>query len=180
MGSCADRRGPGDRAPLPGAEPAGAVQIQAAINAVHSSAARADATDWRQILQLYDHLLSVAPGPVVALNRAVAVAEVHGPHAALPLVDGLPLDRYYLFHAIRADLLRRLGRTTEAASAYEAAIALSGNATERGSSPTAVTRCSIPDNVEVTSVVASCQLTPWIAGRQPPVMARRSSLKPNA
>ncbi len=110
----------------------GPYQIQAAINAVHSSAASADATDWRQILQLYDHLLSVAPGPVVALNRAVAVAEVHGPHAALTLIDGLPLDRYYLFHAIRADLLRRLGRTTEAASAYEAAIALSGNATERG------------------------------------------------
>ena len=89
-------------------------------------------TDWRQILQLYDHLLSVAPGPVVALHRAVAVAEVHGPHAALTLVDGLVLDRYYLFHAIRADFPQRLGRATDAASAYETAIALSGNATERG------------------------------------------------
>jgi len=88
-------------------------------------------TDWGQILQLYDQLLVVAPGPVVALNRAVAVAEVQGPAAALTLVDGLGLDRYYLYHAIRADLLRRLGRPGEAARAYSAALALSGNAAER-------------------------------------------------
>jgi RNA polymerase sigma-70 factor, ECF subfamily len=109
----------------------GPYQIQAAINAVHSDAPTADATDWRQIVQLYDQLLSLAPSPVVALNRAVAVAEVEGPHAALALVDDLDLDGYYLFHAIRADLLRRLGRDAEAALAYEAAIARTKNATER-------------------------------------------------
>ena len=109
----------------------GPYQIQAAINAVHSDAPTAVATDWRQILQLYDQLLSIAPSPIVALNRAVAVAEVEGPHAALTLVDGLDLDRYHLFHAIRADLFRRLGRKAEAAAAYEAAIARSENATER-------------------------------------------------
>jgi RNA polymerase sigma-70 factor (ECF subfamily) len=109
----------------------GPYQIQAAINAVHSDAPTAAATDWDQILQLYDQLLIVAPGPVVALNRAVAVAEVQGPAAALTLVDALALDRYYLYHAIRADLLRRLGRPEEAAHAYEIALALTGNAAER-------------------------------------------------
>ena len=109
----------------------GPYQIQAAINAVHSDAASAADTDWRQILQLYDLLLDVAPGPIVALNRAVAVAEVQGPHAALRLVDALDLPRYYLFHAIRADLLRRLGRATEAAEAYDSAIACTDNAAER-------------------------------------------------
>jgi len=109
----------------------GPYQIQAAINAVHSDAPDAAATDWRQILQLYDQLQALAPGPIVALNRAVAVAEVEGAHAALTLVDRLELDRYYLFHAIRADLLRRLGRKTEAAEAYDAAIARAENATER-------------------------------------------------
>jgi len=109
----------------------GPYQIQAAINAVHSDAPTAAATDWWQILQLYDQLLLLAPSPVVALNRAVAVAEVEGPDAALTLVDGLDLDGYYLFHAIRADLLRRLGRNAEAALAYEAAIAHTENATER-------------------------------------------------
>jgi len=109
----------------------GPYQLQAAINAVHADAATAAATDWRQILQLYDHLMSLAPGPVVALNRAVALAEVAGPHAALTAIDSLDLDRYYLFHAIRADLLRRLGRDSEAALAYDAAIARTGNAAER-------------------------------------------------
>jgi RNA polymerase sigma-70 factor, ECF subfamily len=109
----------------------GPYQVQAAINAVHSDAATAAATDWRQILALYDQLLTLAPGPVVALNRAVAVAEVSGPQAALAQVDGLELDGYHLFHAIRADLLRRLGRDAEAALAYEAAIARAGNAPER-------------------------------------------------
>jgi RNA polymerase sigma-70 factor, ECF subfamily len=109
----------------------GPYQIQAAINAVHSDAPAAAATDWWQILQLYDQLLSVAPSPVVALHRAVAVAEVSGPDAALTLVDGLDLGDYHLFHAIRADLLRRLGRNAEAALAYEAAIARTENATER-------------------------------------------------
>jgi len=110
----------------------GPYQIQAAINAVHSDAPTAAATDWRQILQLYDQLGALAPSPVVALNRAVAVAEVEGPQAALALVDGLSLRDYYLFHAIRADLLRRLGRDGEAALAYDAAIAHAGNAAERG------------------------------------------------
>ena len=109
----------------------GPYQIQAAINAVHSDAPSSAATDWRQIRQLYDQLTAIAPSPIVALNRAVAVAEVEGPQAALALVDGLALDRYYLFHAVRADLLRRLGRTREAALAYEAAIARSENAAER-------------------------------------------------
>ena len=109
----------------------GPYQIQAAINAVHSDAPTASATDWRQILQLYDQLLSIAPGPIVALNRAVAVAEVEGPGSALAIVDGIHLERYHLFHAIRAGLLRRLGRIAEAAAAYEAAIACCQNATER-------------------------------------------------
>jgi RNA polymerase sigma-70 factor (ECF subfamily) len=109
----------------------GPYQIQAAINAVHSDAPIAAATDWGQILKLYDQLIAVAPGPVVALNRAVTVAEVDGPAAALALVDDLDLDGYYLFHAIRADLLRRLGRPAEAAGAYAAAIARTGNEAER-------------------------------------------------
>jgi RNA polymerase sigma-70 factor, ECF subfamily len=109
----------------------GPYQIQAAINAVHSDAATAAETDWLQILTLYNQLMAAAPSPVVALNRAVAVAEVEGPHAALRLIDDLDLDRYYLFHAIRADLLRRLGRIADAARAYDAAIARSENAAER-------------------------------------------------
>jgi len=109
----------------------GPYQIQAAINAVHSDARTAADTDWRQILQLYDQLSAVAPGPIVALNRAVAVAEVDGPHAALTLVDRLDLDRYYLFHSIRADFLHRLGRHEEAARAYDSAIARCENAAER-------------------------------------------------
>jgi RNA polymerase sigma-70 factor (ECF subfamily) len=109
----------------------GPYQLQAAINAVHSDGADAAATDWAQIVALYDQLLALAPGPVVALNRAVAVAEVDGPEAALALVDELELDGYHLLHAIRADLLRRLGRDSEAALAYDAAIALAQNAAER-------------------------------------------------
>ena len=108
----------------------GPYQIQAAIQAVHSDAPNAAATDWLQILQLYDQLLSVAPSPVVALNRTVAVAEVEGPDAALALINGLELGQYHLFHAIRADLLRRMGRNPEAAAAYDAAIARSENAAE--------------------------------------------------
>ncbi|HWF49175.1 MAG TPA: sigma-70 family RNA polymerase sigma factor [Solirubrobacteraceae bacterium] len=109
----------------------GPYQIQAAINAVHSDAPTAPATDWRQVLRLYDQLMALAPSPVVALNRAVAVAEVDGPEAALTIVDGLDLDRYHVLHAVRADLLRRLGREGEAAHAYEAAIALAGNTKQR-------------------------------------------------
>ncbi len=109
----------------------GRYQVLAAINAVHSDAATPAATDWRQILHLYDQLATVDPSPVVALNRAVAVAEVEGPGAGLDLVDGVGLDRYYLFHAVRADLLRRLGRPAEAAAAYDAALALTDNGAER-------------------------------------------------
>ena len=108
----------------------GPYQIQAAINAVHSDARSAVHTDWAQILALYDQLLAIAPGPVVALNRAVAVAELEGPQPALALVEALDLERYHLFHAVRADLLRRLGRTADAASAYQAAIARCDNARE--------------------------------------------------
>jgi RNA polymerase sigma-70 factor, ECF subfamily len=109
----------------------GPYQIQAAINAVHSDAPTAADTDWRQILRLYDQLVLFIPTPVVALNRAVAVGEVEGPGAALRLVEALDLDRYHLFHAIRADFLRRLGRDAEAATAYEAALACSQSASER-------------------------------------------------
>ena len=109
----------------------GPYQIQAAINAVHSDATTAADTDWTQIVLLYDQLLVLAPNPVVALNRAVAVAEVHGPEAGLALLEDLGLESYYLFHAIRADLLVRLGRRTEAAAAYESAIGLTTNAAER-------------------------------------------------
>jgi RNA polymerase sigma-70 factor (ECF subfamily) len=146
----------------------GPYQIQAAINAVHSDTVHGDtagpgaaatdtagpgaaatgaagpgaaATDWGQILQLYDQLLAVAPSPVVALHRAVAVAEVEGPAAALALVEelgaaagrgtGPGLAGYHLYHAIRADLLRRLGRAGEAATAYDAALARTANAAER-------------------------------------------------
>ena len=109
----------------------GPYQIQAAINAVHSDAPTAADTDWRQILRLYNQLVSIAPGPVVALNRAVAVAEVEGPEIALRLVDALDLNRYHLFHAIRADFLRRMGCMSEAAAAYKAAIACARNETER-------------------------------------------------
>jgi RNA polymerase sigma-70 factor (ECF subfamily) len=109
----------------------GPYQVQAAIAAVHSDAPSVEATDWAQILQLYDQLMALAPSPVVALNRAVAVAEVSGPATALELVEGLDLDRSHLVHAIRADLLRRLGRTAEARAAYDAALALVGNEPER-------------------------------------------------
>jgi RNA polymerase sigma-70 factor (ECF subfamily) len=99
----------------------GTYQLQAAINAVHSDAPSAARTDWQQILELYDQLLSIAPGAVVALNRAVAVAEVHGVVRALELVDAIDLPKYHLYHAVRADLLRRIGRTADAASAYRLA-----------------------------------------------------------
>ena len=109
----------------------GPYQLQAAVNAVHADAARAEQTDWRQILALYDLHLSIAPSPIVALHRAVAVAEVDGPATALGIVDGLDLESHHMYHAIRADLLRRLGRDVDAAAAYDAAIERSGNAAER-------------------------------------------------
>jgi RNA polymerase sigma-70 factor (ECF subfamily) len=108
----------------------GPYQLQAAINAVHSDALTAADTDWHQILALYDQLLAFTPTAVVTLNRAVAVAEIHGPRKALELIDALSLDRYYLYHAIRADLLRRLGRPNDATAAYQAAIDRTDNAAE--------------------------------------------------
>lgn len=109
----------------------GPYQIQAAINAVHSDLTLTSDQQWAQILQLYDQLFRVLPTPVVALNRAVALAEVDGPQAALAVVDRLELAGYHLFHATRAELLHRLGRDQEAAEAYAAALALTTNAAER-------------------------------------------------
>src|SRR5439155_3150749 len=109
----------------------GPYQLQAAINAVHADAATVEDTDWSQIVALYNQLLAVAPTPVVALNRAVAIGEVHGPAAALALVDELDLNNYYPFHATRADLLRRLDRPSEAAAAYTRAAALAPTEAER-------------------------------------------------
>ncbi len=112
----------------------GPYQMQAAINAVHSVAPSCDSTDWHAILTLYDQLYALTPTPVVALNRAVALAEARGPAAGLAATDALRspgLDSYYLFHATRADLLRRLGRTTEAAAAYATARAHTSNPVEQ-------------------------------------------------
>jgi RNA polymerase sigma-70 factor, ECF subfamily len=109
----------------------GPYQLQAAINAVHADAATVDETDWSQIVALYDQLLAVAPTPVVALNRAIAIGEVDGPAAALALVHQLDLDGYHPFHATRADLLGRLGRDREAAAAYQRAAALAPTMAER-------------------------------------------------
>ncbi len=109
----------------------GPYQIQAAINAVHSDAATAATTDWRQILALYDQLVAITPTAVVALNRAVALAEVEGPGPALAAVDELDLDTYHLFHATRAELLVRLDRDDEAAQAFDRALTLTNNAAEQ-------------------------------------------------
>jgi RNA polymerase sigma-70 factor (ECF subfamily) len=109
----------------------GPYQLQAAINAVHADAATVEQTDWSQIVALYDQLLAVTPTPVVALNRAIAIGEVHGPAAALALVDQLDLDTYHPYHATRADLLRRLGRHREAAAAYQRAAAMAPTDAER-------------------------------------------------
>jgi RNA polymerase sigma-70 factor (ECF subfamily) len=109
----------------------GPYQLQAAINAVHADAGAIEETDWSQIVALYDQLLAVAPTPVVALNRAIAIGEVQGPAAALALVDELDLDNYHPYHATRADLLARLGRHSEAAAAYQHAVAMAPTDAER-------------------------------------------------
>ena len=111
----------------------GPYQIQAAINAVHADAAAMEATDWSQILALYDQLLAITPTPVVALNRAIALAEVQGPAAALEILHDLDLDLddYHLFHAARADLLLRLGHHDDANQAYALAAALTASDAER-------------------------------------------------
>jgi RNA polymerase sigma-70 factor (ECF subfamily) len=109
----------------------GPYQLQAAINAVHTDAPSATRTDWHQILELYDQLMAIAPSAVVALNRAVAVAEVRGVERALQLVDAIDLPKYHLRHAVRADLLRRIGRTADASAAYRAALEYCENKKER-------------------------------------------------
>ena len=109
----------------------GRYQILAAINAVHTDAPSAPDTDWSQVIALYDQLTRLDPSPIVALNRAVAVAELDGPEVALALVDRLPLTSYHAWHAVRADLLRRLGRSAEAKQEYDAAIAATQNSAER-------------------------------------------------
>jgi RNA polymerase sigma-70 factor (ECF subfamily) len=109
----------------------GPYQIQAAINAIHCEAPTAELTDWREILRLYGCLLALEPNPIIALNRAVALAEVEGAQAGLAAVEELNLSDYYLFHAIRADLLHRLNRDREAAIAYDAAVDRAGNLKER-------------------------------------------------
>ncbi|MHC1152360.1 RNA polymerase sigma factor [Microbacterium sp. GCM10011525] len=110
----------------------GRYQILAAIGAVHTSARHFRDTDWSQVLALYDQLVAVDPSPVVELNRAIAVAELDGPEAAIAIVDRLEnrLHDYHAFHATRAELLRRLGRNQDARAAYEAAIELAGNTAE--------------------------------------------------
>jgi RNA polymerase sigma-70 factor, ECF subfamily len=118
------------RARLALGKPPGRYQVLAAVNAVHTDARDARDTDWAQVVALYDQLTHLDPSPVVALNRAIAVAELDGPHVALALVDGLPLDAYHAFHATRADLLRRLNRSGEARAAYDRAIGLAGNTAE--------------------------------------------------
>lgn len=117
---------------LASGEAPGRYQVLAAINAVHTDAADARDTDWSQVAALYDQLVRLDPSPVVALNRAIAIAELDGPHVALALVDELaaPLASYHAFHATRADLLRRLGRSDDAREAYDRAIHLTRNAAE--------------------------------------------------
>jgi RNA polymerase sigma-70 factor (ECF subfamily) len=109
----------------------GPYQIQAAINAVHTDAATAADTDWHQVVQLYDQLMQVAPSPVVAMNRAIAIAELDGPDVGLAALDGLALDHYQPYHSTRADLLRRAGRKADAVAAYDKALAITTNETER-------------------------------------------------
>ena len=109
----------------------GQYQLMAAVNAVHTDAPSTRDTDWRQVVALYDQLMAIAPTPIVALNRAIAVAELDGPDVGLALVDGLALDGYHAWHATRADLLRRLGRGADARAEYDAAINATANSAER-------------------------------------------------
>ena len=118
------------RARLASGQAPGRYQILAAINAVHTDARDVRDTDWSQVVALYDQLVRLDPSPIVRLNRAIAVAELDGPQVALAEVDGLPLEGYHAFHATRADLLRRLGRSEESRAAYDRAIGLAGNTAE--------------------------------------------------
>ena len=118
------------RARLASGEAPGRYQVLAAINAVHTDARDIRDTDWSQVAALYDLLVRLDPSPIVRLNRAIAIAELDGPQVALAEVDGLPLEGYHAFHATRAELLRRMGRSGEARDAYDKAIELAGNAGE--------------------------------------------------
>ncbi len=118
------------RARLASGQAPGRYQILAAINAVHTDARDIRDTDWSQVVALYDQLVRLDRSPIARLNRAIAVAELDGPEVALAQVDGLPLERYHLYHATRADLLRRLGQSAESRAAYDRAIELAGNAAE--------------------------------------------------
>jgi RNA polymerase sigma-70 factor (ECF subfamily) len=139
----------------------GPYQLQAAINAVHSSATSVQHTDWAQILVLYNHLLTLTPTPVVALHRAVVVAEVDGPMAALAIVDELGMESYYLWHAVRADLLRRVGRFADATAAYSAAIDRTENEAEK-----ALLRRASPGSASQDDRRAGrCRSSPGGAGR---------------
>ena len=109
----------------------GPYQLQAAINAVHTDAPVASDTDWDQVVQLYDQLMQIAPSPVVAMNRAIAIAELDGPDVGLAALDGLPLDQYQPYHSTRADLLRRAGRTADAVAEYQKALEITTNDAER-------------------------------------------------
>jgi RNA polymerase sigma-70 factor, ECF subfamily len=119
------------RARLASGQRPGRYQILAAVNAVHTDARDVRDTDWSQIVALYDQLAALDPSPIVRLNRAIALAELDGPEVALAEVDPLPLDGYHLFHATRADLLRRLGRSQESRAAYDRAIGLAVNTAEQ-------------------------------------------------
>jgi RNA polymerase sigma-70 factor (ECF subfamily) len=118
------------RARLASGQAPGRYQILAAISAVHTDARDVRDTDWSQVVALYDQLVSLDPSPIVRLNRAIAVAELDGPEVALAEIKGLPLEGYHAFHATRADLLRRLGRSEESRAAYDRAIELAGNTAE--------------------------------------------------
>jgi RNA polymerase sigma-70 factor (ECF subfamily) len=109
----------------------GPYQVQAAIAAVHCDARSAAETDWPQVVTLYDHLYLLTPNPVVALNRAIAVAEVDGPARALEIIDDLDLESYYLWHAAKGDLLQRLGQDERATASLERAISLTQNPAEQ-------------------------------------------------
>jgi RNA polymerase sigma-70 factor, ECF subfamily len=116
---------------LASGQPPGRYQILAAINAVHTDARDFRDTDWPQVIALYDQLVRLDPSPIVRLNRAIAVAELDGPEVALAEIDDLRLEDYHAFHATRADLLRRLGRNEESRAAYDRAIALASNTSEK-------------------------------------------------
>jgi RNA polymerase sigma-70 factor, ECF subfamily len=118
------------RARLASGQAPGRYQVLAAINAVHTDARDIRDTDWSQVVALYDQLTRLDSSPIVRLNRAIAVAELDGPQVALAEVDGLPLAGYHAFHATRAELLRRLGRSDESRAAYDRAIELAGNSAE--------------------------------------------------